>query len=159
MSFQKQVNITPAPAVEGDFASTNPVASVIAPEAGFVAGAGGVTVGRFGWIQAGGTTVLNTGSGAPDGFVVNSQQGLTTAYLAESGMLIQAGMPVTLMRTGDFYVKSNVAASVLRNKAFANTTTGIMQPAAAGATVGGYVETAFVITKACAIGELAVMTQ
>lgn len=159
MTFQKTVNITPAPAVAGDFASTNPRASVISPEGGLVAGAGGVTVGLFGWIQAGGTTVLNSGTGAPDGFVMNSQQGLNTTYLGESNMVILAGTPVTLMRTGDYYAKSTVAAAALRQKAFAKLADGTMQPANAGATVAGFVETAFVISKACALNELAVITQ
>ena len=49
--FQKQVNLTPAPAVAGDFASTNPRASVPAGPGGLVAGLTGVIVGQFAWVD------------------------------------------------------------------------------------------------------------
>lgn len=156
--FQKTVNLYPAPAVAGDFASGNPKASTVGPEAGFVAGSGGVTVGCFAWIQSDGVTVLNSGSGAPDGFIHRDQQALITNYLGESSNVIPVGFPVTLMRTGDYFVADTVAAAVKGNKAFAKLTDGTMQPAAAGATVSGYVETNFVIQAAAAVGELAVMS-
>jgi hypothetical protein len=158
MGFQVSVTLQQAPAVAGDFASANPRASYPSPEGGFVAGAAGVTVGRFCWIQADGVTVLNTGTGAPNGFVHREQQALITTYLAESGNVIPQGFPVTVMRTGDYFATSTVAASVLGNKAFAKLADGTMQPGAAGATISGFVETPFVITQACAIGELAVIT-
>jgi hypothetical protein len=159
MGFQTTVNLQQAPAVEGDFASTNPRASVISPESGFVAGAAGVTVGQFAWVQADGVTVLNTGTGVPNGYVHREQQALITTYLAEGGMVIPAGFMVTLQRTGDYFDKVTVAAAVVGNKAFAKLTDGTMQPGAAGATISGFVETAFVISQAAAVGELAVITQ
>ena len=159
MGFQAQVNITPAPAVAGDFASSNPRASVVAGEAGFVAGSAGVTVGCFAWIGSDGITVSNTGTGAPAGFVHREQQALITPYLAESGRVIPAGLPVTVMRAGDYYATSNVAAATVGAKAFAKLVDGTMQPGTAGATISGYIETNFTISRACAIGELAVITK
>ena len=119
MGFQTQVNAQQAPACAGDFASANPRAAVVSPESGFVAGAAGVTVGRFAWIQSDGVTVLNTGTGKPDGFIHREQQALISTYLAESGNLIPVGFPVTLMRTGDYYALANGSSAVKGEKAYA----------------------------------------
>ena len=158
MGFQTQVQAQQAPAVAGDFASANPRAAVVSPEGGFVAGAAGVTVGRFAWIQADGVTVLNTGTGKPDGFIHREQQALISTYLAESGNLIPVGIPVTLMRTGDYYATVTVASAEKGEKAFAKLADGTMQPAAAGATVSGFIETDFAISWHAGVGELAVMS-
>ena len=158
MGFQTQVNAQQAPACAGDFASANPRAATVSPEGGFVAGAAGVTVGRFAWIQSDGVTVLNTGTGKPDGFIHREQQALISTYLAESGNLIPVGFPVTLMRTGDYYAAVTVASAEKGEKAFAKLADGTMQPAAAGATVSGFIETDFIISRAAGVGELAVMS-
>lgn len=159
MGFQTQVNVTPAPAVAGDFASSNPRAAVVAPESGFVAGASGVTVGRFAWIDTDGKTLNNTGTGAPDGFIHREQQALISTYLAESGNLIPVGFAVTLMRTGDYYATVTVASAEKGEKAFAKLSDGTMQPGAAGAEISGFVETDFVISRPAAVGEVAVITK
>lgn len=103
--FQKQVNLTPAPAVAGDFASSNPRATVLAGPGGFVAGLLGVTVGKFAWVDDDGVTVQSFGTAtkAPNGFVHREQQALITMYLAESGMNIPHGFPVVLHNQGDFW--------------------------------------------------------
>ena len=119
MGFQTAVQLQQAPAVAGDFASANPRRSFVGPEGGFVAGAAGVTVGRFCWIQSDGKTVLNTGTGKPDGFIHREQQALITTYLAENGSLIPTGFPVTIMQTGDYWVPANVTSAVLRENAYA----------------------------------------
>ena len=68
--FQTQVNIQPAPAVNGDFASANPRTNVLAGPGALVAAAGGCIIGRFGWTdRATYSLVSNAGPGAPDGFV------------------------------------------------------------------------------------------
>lgn len=158
MPFQKTINQFPAPAVDGDFATVNPMSSAVAAESGFVAGTGGVTVGRFAWIQSDGVTLLNNGTGAPDGFIPRTQAAQIGTYLAESGNVIPAGFPVTLMRNGDFYSKATIAGATKGQKAFAKLADGTMQPAAAGATVAGYIETAFVIDRTVLVNELTVMT-
>lgn len=105
MPFQNSVNSTPAPAVAGDFASTNPRAVVLAGPNGLIAGPNGVTVGQFAWVQADGITVDNFGIGdvAPTGFVHRDQQALITLFLAESSNVIPPGFPVTLHDAGDFW--------------------------------------------------------
>lgn len=158
MTFQTQVNLNPAIAVEGDFASANPRSAFVTQAGGFVAGAAGVTVGRFAWIQADGITVLNTGTGKPDGFIHREQQALISTYLAESSNVIPGGFPVTLMRTGDYFAKATGNAAVLREKAFAKLADGTVEFDAAGATVAGFVETDFVCTRACLVNELATMS-
>ena len=95
MGFQQQVNPQPAPAVEGDFASANPRASVLAGPGTLYAGVNGVTVGRFAWADANGA-VSNSGAGAPTGFVHRELQALITAFLGQTSMLITPGMMVTL---------------------------------------------------------------
>lgn len=158
MGFQTQVNAQQAPAVAGDFASSNPRAAVVAPEGGFVAGAAGVTVGRFAWVQSDGKTVLNTGTGKPDGFVHREQQAFITTYLAEASNVVPVGQPVTLMRTGDYFATATGNSAVKGEKAFAKLADGTVEFDAAGATVAGFIETDFVCTQAAGSGELAVMT-
>ncbi len=156
MSFQTQVNATPAPAVAGDFASTNPRASVLAGPDGIVAGSGGLTVGCFAWLDSTAyTTAANTGSGLPDGFVRNSRSGLITAYGAEASLVIPAGFPVELFNEGDFWAKNaGGTAAVPGQKVFASTTTGQVACAAAGTALTGFVETNWVCRSAGAVGEL-----
>lgn len=135
--FQTAVNLQPALAVEGDFASSNPTASYTPPEGGFVAGSAGVTVAQFAWISSDGKTVTNAGQGKPDGFVHREQQALITTYLAESGYVIPAGFGVTLMTKGDYWDKATVAGATRGQKAFAKFQDGSMQAAAAGSTIAG----------------------
>ena len=156
MPFQKQVNITPAPAVAGDFASSNPRSHVVGGEGGYVAASGGVTVGRFAWIT--GDTAASTGSGVPDGLVHRENNAQITTYLAESGNTILQGQPVTIFSKGDFFVTATVGAAVKGNKVFAKLTDGTVQFAAAGATVSGFIETAWTCVRACLVNELAVIS-
>lgn len=115
--FQTQVGVQPAPAVEGDFASKNSNRySVLAGAGALVAGAAGLTVGRFAWTSYGGapdsdeapSIVNNTGSGPVAGFVGRqSLNALITTYLAASSMLIPQGFPVgNLYSGGDFWCKN-----------------------------------------------------
>jgi hypothetical protein len=113
MPFPNQVNVQPGPAVEGDFASTNPRYTVDAGPGGLVAGPAGVTVGRFAWVSDltidtdnAPATANNFGTGMPAGFVHREQQGLNTTYLAEASMVVPQGFPITLFNGGDFWVKN-----------------------------------------------------
>lgn len=166
MDFQNTVNTQPAPGIEGDFADHNPRASVMTGPGGFIAGSGGVLVGRFAWAAASPvdpngapTTVTNAGSGAPDGFVCRHQQGLITTYLTKAGMLIPQGFGVTLMSSGGYWVKNGGAGANTRGqKAFASNTDGSVKFAAAGATVAGFTETKFVAESVGAAGEIVKIT-
>jgi hypothetical protein len=144
MGFQTQVGYQPAPAVEGDFASTNPRATVLAGPGGLVCGAAGVIVGRFAWASSsyidadGAPAVVNSfGSGAPTGFVHREQQGLILTYLQESTMLVPAGFPITLFDAGDFWVKNNGSTQAVPGmKAFVAFADGKISFAAAGSAAG-----------------------
>jgi hypothetical protein len=141
MPFQKTVSVQPAPAVAGDFASANPRASVLAGPGGLIAGANGLTVGRFAWLTSAAVdandapaVANNTGSGTPAGFVHREQQGLITTYLTESGMVIPAGFPVTVMDIGDFWcVNDGATTAQVGMKAYANYADGKVTFAATGA--------------------------
>lgn len=125
MSFQASVNQQPAPAVAGDFASTNPRALVLAGPGGLVAAAAGLTVGRFGWVDSTGTQASNTGAGAPNGFVHNNHQALITVYLAETSMVIPGGFQCALFDAGDFWVKNDGGSEALSGmKAYADNSNG-----------------------------------
>lgn len=111
MGFPTAVKMDPAPAFPGDFAGIGLRTSVLAGPKGLVAGAAGVTVGRFAWaspepadINGGARVVNNFGVGEVTGFVHREQQALITTFLAESSNLIPAGFGMALMSNGDFWV-------------------------------------------------------
>lgn len=138
MPFPNQVNVQPAPAVAGDFASTNPRAIVDAGPGGLVAGPSGVTVGRFGWLSYASADTDNApaqvnsfataSQGAPQapaGLVHREQQALITTYLTEATMQIPGGFPVTLFNAGDFWVKNDGGTQAyIGQYAFANFADG-----------------------------------
>ena len=156
MPFQTQVNITPAPAVAGDFASANPNASVLAGPGAFVAGTGGANVGVFGWADTSGL-VTNAGSVVPTGFIHRDMQALIVTWLAEASMNIPAGQPVTLMSAGDFWAKTLTTATV-GQKVFAVLADGTIKTGAAGATIAGAIETKWFVGSAAAANELVKIT-
>lgn len=135
MGFQTQVNSGQAPAVAGDFASTNPRSMVLAGPGGLVSGLGGLTVGRFAWVDSGDlSTTLNQGAGAPSGFVFRNQQASITTFLAEASMVIVEGQQVTLLKSGDVWVKNDGATTALvGQRAYARFSDGKVSFAAAGA--------------------------
>jgi hypothetical protein len=138
--FQTQVNYQQAPAVPGDFATTNPRATVIAGPGALVAGPSGVTVGRFGWVDpATQTLVSNGGAGKPNGFVGNHHNALITTYLAETSLVIPGGFELFLWAYGDFWMKNDSSTEALPGqKIFASQTTGqASQLAAAGTQPSG----------------------
>lgn len=140
--FQRQVNLTPAPAVAGDFASSNPRTTVLAGPNGLIAGVGGVNVGKFAWVNSDGITVQSYGlaPNAPNGFIHREQQALIQNYLAESGVNIPHGFPVTLHNNGDFWaLLTGANAATVGAAIYATYGTGDVTAVAAatGATVTG----------------------
>lgn len=150
--FPRVINQQQAPAVEGDFCSANPRSSVVAGEGTLVVGTAGVTIGRFAWADANGL-VTNAGTGAPTGFLHRDQQGLITAYLGANSMVVPGGFPITLHRSGDFWMRSSTVATV-GQKVFASNTTGAISTGAAGAMIAGSTETGWFVDSAGAAGEL-----
>ncbi len=177
MSFQTQVNVLQAAAQEGDFASSNPRWNVLAGPFGLIAGAAGVTIGRFAWwsdtqIDPNGTpqVVNNFPSGdsnpgaPPTGIVHREMQALITAYLAEGSYVIPAGFPVTLFSGGDFWVKNAGAAQALPGmKAYANLSNGSVtfaltgSPSTGGSATGSIAAATFSVTASIA-GNLMTVT-
>lgn len=143
MPFQKTVNIQPAPAVAGDFASANPRSSVLAGPGALVAGAAGLTVGLFAWVDPTGVYANNSGVGAPAGFVHRSLgDALITAYLAETGSLIPSGFGVTLHQSGDFWARNaGAGAATIGQKVYAQFGTGAIYTGASGSPPAGAVVT------------------
>lgn len=124
---QTSVNITQAPAIAGDFASTNPRHSALTPVDGaFQAGPNGCTIGLFAWIDSSGDLLNNAGSGAPNAFIARTQEALITTYLSPYGNTIPAGFMVgNAFDEGDFWV-SNSGATLAQvgMKAYASFATG-----------------------------------
>ena len=163
--FPNTVNLTQAPAVEGDIATLNPRHILPGAAGAWVAGSGGITIGRFAWGDLTSTDsvlVNNANSGAPT-CIVGRTFGATqiTTYLAETGQVISQGFPVsTPLIGGEVWVKNtnSSAASVVGQKAFAKLADGTVQFAAAGATVSNYVETKWYAATIGAAGELVKIT-
>lgn len=164
MPFQTQVNLLPALAVEGDFASTNPYANVNTVPTGFVAGPGGVTVGKFAWADATDTLVSNTGAGAPRGFVGRqSNNAVITAYmgstLSAASMIVPAGLEATIFNSGDFWARTSTAATI-GQVVFASNGDGSVSTGATGTTPAGAAVTGAIApaTAVAATGSIATVT-
>jgi len=134
VGFPAAVNLQQAPAVAGDFASNNPRFSVLAGQGANVAGSGGVTVGRFAWVDAADRiTAVNHGVGAPTGFIARELQAIITTWLAETTMVVPEGLAITLYNGGDFWVTNAGSNEVVPGmKAYANYLTGAITFAATG---------------------------
>lgn len=152
-AFQTQVNSIQAPAVEGDWASANPRASVLAGEGALAAGLGviagvtvqGIVVGRFGWLSYQqvdndeAPAIVNTfGFGLPAGLVHRSQVGLIQNYLQEYSMVLPRGFQTALFNDVDMWIKNTGATyAQVGMKVFANYADGTAYAAAAGSTPPG----------------------
>jgi hypothetical protein len=159
MTFQTHVNIYPAPGVVGARASQNPIKTVVAGQAGLVAGANGLVVGKFAWNSYPNSATAQGNPGQannysptlptiPDGFVANNQQATNTIWLQEYGMVIPAGYPVTEMDEGDFWAKNPYADANIGQKVFVNLFSGDVVGGAAGAFITDEVGNAAVIASA-----------
>jgi hypothetical protein len=148
MTLQRQINVQPAPALEGDFASANVRTSAIAGVGGLVTGANGVIVGHFAFMNPAIPNVVNSFGNTTSpmmGFVHREQTALITAFLAETSMVIPRGTMVTLFTTGDFWVKNNGTGAVLMNDpvyvsyADGSVANSLQTGAAYTASIGGVV--------------------
>lgn len=142
-NFQKQVNSQPAPAVEGDFCSSNPRYSVNAGPGGLVAGTS-LIVGRAAWVTPppdgdGFSSIANSfGSGNITGILHREQQALFTQYLQEVSMQVPQGFNVTLMASADLWVKNNgTTVAQVGQKAYAAFSNGMFSFAATATPTAG----------------------
>lgn len=156
MTFQTQVQANQAPAVEGDFASTNPRSTVLAGPGGLVVGELGAYVGRFAWVTEPDdgdgfpANVNNFGPGAPLGLIAREMQGIITTWLGTSTMFLQPGFQITVYDNVDMWVRNagaNIAIPGMM--VFANSETGEATAAAVGsAPASGGTSTASTIAAA-----------
>lgn len=161
MSFQTAVYSRQAPGLAGDFASDNPRDFYPAGPGGLVAGASGVTIGNFAWVSPSyidwdsGATILNSfGAGSVAGVVHRQQVGQIVTFLADNGLTIQAGSPVSLLTGGDVWLKNSGSGLAVPNmKAYANLLTGAVTFAATATPT-----TASATTSTIAAGTAATFT-
>ena len=155
--FQRTVYTDPAYAVEGDFASANPRASMlalatygvdVAIAAALVAAAVGVTIGRFARARNSDNTVTNADPGVASriGFVHRDQPAIITPFLAGDTMLVPSGQPITLFDAGDFWARFAGGATI-GQKVYANFADGSVSAAATGAPPQGASVTATTATN------------
>ncbi|MDN7913688.1 structural cement protein Gp24 [Burkholderia cepacia] len=145
--FPNSVNLQPEVGVPGTRASMNPI-SVISRNA-----QGSVNVAAFVWPGTDSDNqVQNTGTGKPLGFAVTDQVGVIPNYLQETSMQVPQGFPVQIAERGEWFAKSATNAATLGQKVFATLADGTLQFGAAGATITGAIETAYVVTRGGAAG-------
>ena len=130
MGFPAQVNVQPAPAVEGDFCTANPRFTVPVGAAAFVAGPNNLRVGAFAWADPTNTILNNAGVGPVTGFIGRFGQRADIITPAPgfpgSSMYILAGQGATAYNGGDFWVNNNSAsASAVGQKVYASFATGL----------------------------------
>jgi hypothetical protein len=141
MPLQTSVNTLPAPAVAGDLDDSNPRIVDSSGPGGLVAGVNGVTIGRAAWWSASSTdpngtpTIVNSfGAGPITGIVARRQEGLITAYLADSNFTLPPGFRVSLFSGGSFWVKNEgTTEALVGQNMFAAFANGALSFAAAGA--------------------------
>jgi hypothetical protein len=143
--FQTQVNQLPAPGVEGDFCTLNPIYDFPAGPGGLVAGPNGLLVGRFAWPEYNfldpdnaPTVVNNYGAGLPYGLVGRRQTGIITVFLQEASMMIPPGLGVGINSSADMWVVNRGTTPAVRGmKAYAAFGSGNVSFAATGSPSGG----------------------
>ena len=158
-TFQTVTNAVQAPGIAGDFASTNPRAVVLSSmngsTVGIVAGAAGLTIGLFAWLDQATFSIANNNapvgySGQPNGFVHRDQTGLITTYLTPNGSTIPGGFPAGgIFDAGDFWVVNNgTTEAVPGQKAYANLANGQASFAATGNPTAGASSTGSIAASA-----------
>ena len=114
MPFPSVVNANPAPAVQGDFASQPPCASVLAGAGQLVVPPAPATinVGHFTFVNptTGVVTQAYT-SGQQIGFVGRHEQALITTYLGEQTLTLPPGFMLTLYDAGEFWCRFGAGAT------------------------------------------------
>lgn len=143
MGLQNQVNLYYSGAVAGDRASHNPV--IYLPRNPLAEGV--VYVGRFVFKGTDPENQVKTSGSVVAGFVERLLNYYNFTLTSGGTLAIPDETPVTVATIGEFYAAYTSTAPTIGQKAFANTTTGVITYAAAGATVAGSVETGFVVKE------------
>lgn len=130
--FQSTVNRELPVAVAGDFAGTNPRASVPGGPGAFKCVSTGVRVGRFAWFNpATGLASNYIQEGSVLAFVHRENQAQLVEYLEAFESTIQGFFNVTGHTRGDFWGEFLAGASI-NQKVYANAQTGALTAAATG---------------------------
>ena len=157
MGFQKTVNINPAQGVAGDFASNNPIFSLVAGEGQLKAGEDGVKVGVFAFADLATGLVSNKHTeGARCGFVPRAQNLAIIGYSAEASLVIPKGREITLIASGDFFAEvegGNVGDAIVASKA-----DGTLKAVADASAEADGVDTGFTLASV-PVGGLAKITK
>ncbi len=135
MPFQSKINDVQAPGVEGDFASTNPFASVLAGPGQLVAPAGGLKVGNFFWIGPAGQVSQSFVSGYQIAFLGRNEQALITNFLGEFSMVVPQGFMIVGFNGGDFWARF-AAGGTVGNNVYADPNSGAPLAGATAPTLG-----------------------
>lgn len=158
-NFQTSVAVDPAPAVEGDFASANPRATLLAGTAALTAAAAGVIVGRFARALNTDGTVTNGDPGAPSrlAFVHRDQPAIITGFLVGSTLVVPEGQPLALFDSGDFWARFSAGASI-GQKVYANNADGSASAAATATPPQGAEVTVTTVNASTSITVTAVVS-
>lgn len=135
MTFQAVVNDQQAPGILGDFASTNPFASVLSGQGSLVAPASGLIVGNFFWVGPNGQTSQSFVAGWQIAFLGRNQQALITQFLGEATLVVPSGFMVNGFNAGDFWAKFAAGATV-GQKVWADPNDGAPLAGATAPTLG-----------------------
>lgn len=162
--FQNQVYINPAEAIPGDFAYSNPMRYQLTSTGRMVADANGVKIGKFASLNSDGT-VSSTLASAPQstrvGFVHREFNGQIVTFLAESGMTIQPGEPVSLFDNGDFWVYVDaITGTPVRGAAiYWDVLTGNTIVGAPGSPPATTIDTGYyLISETAAVGNVVIIS-
>jgi hypothetical protein len=146
-NYQTSVGVLPAPGVEGDFASADIRATVLAGPGALVTAASdlspfGLTCGRFFWVDPTGVLASNSGPGAPAGFVKRSNNALIVHFLDEASMVIPPGFAFgDGFLEGVFWARSKTNVTI-NQKVYAYNADGTIATGATGTPPSGSAYTA-----------------
>ena len=151
---QQTVSLLQPIGTPGQRANLNPLNIVAAPNDGFRAGANGLAVGAFAWLDPNdpaGRTLLNSGSGSPLGFLHKNRTGVVVQWLSRAASGILPGQETVLYNGGDFFATVGGTAAVTSgSQVYVDPTSG----AVCASSSKGAVPTNFTFTSSGNVGDL-----
>lgn len=116
MAFQTSVAAQQAPGIEGGFAASNPLFSLITPDEGmFVAGPNGCTIGQFGFANTANGQVSSQHPGVVTvrvGFIHRDQPAVIGAMLQGTSNVVVAGQGIDLLEDGAVWARFAGGATI-----------------------------------------------
>lgn len=156
-TFQKSLQREPALGQEGGRASANVVRTYPTVYGRLVAGTGGLTIGKFAWVNDRAAENKTSGTTKPAGFAEAVNNSWILNYIDSVSMVVPPGYECSLAVEGDFYCipLNDITAGM---KVFASTKDGSIQGGEEGATIADYVETWFVFPYSVKANSLAMIS-